>query len=110
MLGVSDWYRCATCDMAHPWRPEEKGCPNAAIVARTGLKGLEALKASGLFDRFEKPAPVNIEPVNIEPVNMPAAVNSPTPSSTDRKAYFREYMRQRRDRQRELIATSSAAA
>jgi len=37
-----DWHRCQTCEMSHPWRvPEEKPCPNAAIVARTGLKGLE---------------------------------------------------------------------
>jgi hypothetical protein len=71
-----DWHRCQTCEMSHPWRvPEEKPCPNAAIVARTGLKGLEALKASGLFDRFDKPTavnsstPVNKAPVNIEPVN-----------------------------------------
>ena len=57
MLGSFDWHRCQTCEMSHPWRvPEEKPCPNAAIVARTGLKGLEALKASGLFDRFDKPA------------------------------------------------------
>jgi len=28
----------------------EKACPNAAIVARTGLKGLAALKAAGVVD------------------------------------------------------------
>jgi hypothetical protein len=70
----------------HPWRLTEKACPNEAIVARRswsgrGLKGLAALKAAGLFDNFDKPA-----------VNTPA-VNS---TSTDRKAYQRDYMRKRR--------------
>jgi hypothetical protein len=45
----------------HAWRLTEKACPNEAIVARrfverTGLKGLAALKAAGLFDKFDKPA------------------------------------------------------
>jgi hypothetical protein len=36
------------------WRITERLCPNEAIVRRTGLKGLPALKASGLFDKFDK--------------------------------------------------------
>jgi hypothetical protein len=94
--------------MAHPWPLTEKPCPNEAIVRRTGLKGLAALKASGLFDQFDKPAavdkpvlvniPVNNTSVNTADVNTGAKPDA----AADRKAYQREYQRRYRAAARAL--------
>lgn len=92
---MSDWHACRVCGMAHPWPPTEKPCPNAAIVARTGLRGLAALRASGLLERgLGRPRAAN------SPAN--AAANSPAAANTDRRAYMRELMRRKRAALREV--------
>jgi hypothetical protein len=88
---MSEWFKCRTCSMAHPWRvPDEKPCPNEVIVKRTGLRGLAALKASGLFDKFDKPPAVDRLDVN-------------TPVNTTGVNARREYMRKQRARASEAV-------
>ena len=54
-LPPMEWYECSICGMGHPWRvPKDGPCPNEAIVRRTGLKSLAALKADGLFERVDR--------------------------------------------------------
>jgi hypothetical protein len=89
---MSDWYPCPVCKMAHPWRLTEKPCSNEEIVERTGLTGLAALKASGLFGKWDKPKAVNTDAVNS--VNRADDVN--TDAKAQRREYLREYMRKRR--------------
>lgn len=76
-----EWYPCSVCGLAHPWPRTEKPCPNEGIVERTGLTGVKALEAAGLFNR--------------EVLNKVLAGESN--KGFDRVAYMREYMARRRE-------------
>jgi hypothetical protein len=68
-------------------RPAFCGAPYCQYCFAVETEGDSGPKSPA--GRFDKPAPVNTSPVNISvntAVNIPA-VNSPTPGSTDRKAY-----------------------
>jgi hypothetical protein len=58
---MTDWHPCDVCGMAHPFRVSERACPNGAGVKETGLMGLAALRAMGVFAKWDDAKAINVE-------------------------------------------------